>query len=43
MSIADEIKNSFKGGSALIKLIYVNIAVFLAVKLINTLIVLFVL
>ncbi len=38
MSIADEIKKSFKSGSALIKLIYVNIAVFLAVKLIGTLI-----
>lgn len=38
MSIADEIKKSFKSGSTLIKLIYVNIAVFLAVKLIGTLI-----
>ena len=36
MSIADEIKKSFKSGSALIKLIYVNLAVFLAVKLIGT-------
>lgn len=36
MSIVDEIKKSFKSGSALIKLIYVNIAVFLAVKLIGT-------
>ncbi|MBU8892036.1 MAG: rhomboid family intramembrane serine protease [Bacteroidales bacterium] len=36
MSIADEIKKSFKSGSALIKLIYINLAVFLAVKLIGT-------
>ncbi|MCK5169225.1 MAG: rhomboid family intramembrane serine protease [Bacteroidales bacterium] len=36
MSIIDEIKKSFKSGSALIKLIYINIAVFLAVKLIGT-------
>lgn len=36
MSIVDEIKKSFKSGSSLIKLIYVNIAVFLAVKLIGT-------
>lgn len=36
MSIVDEIKNSFKNGSSLIKIIYVNIAVFLAVKLIGT-------
>jgi len=36
MSIIDEIKRSFKSGSALIKLIYINIAVFLAVKLIGT-------
>ena len=36
MSIVDEVKKSFKSGSALIKLIYINIAVFLAVKLIGT-------
>ncbi len=36
MSIIDEIKKSFKSGSALIKLIYINIAVFLTVKLIGT-------
>jgi membrane associated rhomboid family serine protease len=36
MDIIDEIKKSFKSGSALIKLIYINIAVFLAVKLIGT-------
>ncbi len=36
MSIIDEIRKSFKSGSALIKLIYINIAVFLAVKLIGT-------
>ncbi|MDA3952927.1 MAG: rhomboid family intramembrane serine protease [Bacteroidales bacterium] len=36
MSIIDEVKKSFKSGSSLIKLIYVNIAVFLAVKLIGT-------
>ena len=35
MSIVDEIKKSFKSGSALTKLIYINIAVFLAVKLIG--------
>jgi len=35
MSIRDEIKTSFKSGNALIKLIYINIAVFLAVKLIG--------
>ena len=35
MSILDEIKKSFRGGSALIKLIYINLAVFLAVKLIG--------
>jgi len=34
MSIADEIKQSFKSGSTLTKLIYINLAVFLAVKLI---------
>lgn len=35
MSVIDEIKSSFKGGSALIKLLYINIAVFLAVKIIG--------
>jgi membrane associated rhomboid family serine protease len=35
MSVLDEIKASFKSGNALIKLIYINIAVFLAVKLIG--------
>lgn len=35
MSIVDDIKKTFKTGSTLIKLIYVNIAVFLAVKLIG--------
>jgi len=35
MSILDEIKKSFKGGSTLTKLIYINLAVFLAVKLIG--------
>ena len=35
MSIADEIKQSFKSGSTLTKLIYINLAVFLAVKLIG--------
>ncbi|OFX88348.1 MAG: rhomboid family intramembrane serine protease [Bacteroidetes bacterium GWF2_33_16] len=34
MSIADEIKQSFKSGSTLTKLIYINLAVFLTVKLI---------
>jgi len=33
MSVLDEIKASFKKGSALTKLIYINLAVFLAVKL----------
>lgn len=35
MSILDEIKKSFRSGSALTKLIYINLAVFLAVKLIG--------
>lgn len=35
MSIADEIKASFKSGSALTKIIYINLAVFLAVKLLG--------
>ncbi len=35
MGIADEIKKSFKSGNALIKLLYINIAVFLAVKIIG--------
>jgi membrane associated rhomboid family serine protease len=34
MSIADELKQSFKSGSTLTKLIYINLAVFLTVKLI---------
>ena len=35
MSIYDEIKGSFKSGSALTKLIYINLAVFLAVKIVS--------
>ena len=35
MGIFDEIKNSFKTGSALTKLIYINLAVFLAVKIVG--------
>lgn len=35
MSIFDEIKDSFKSGNALLKLIYINLAVFLAVKIIS--------
>ncbi len=35
MSILDEIKKSFRSGSALTKLIYINLTVFLAVKLIG--------
>jgi membrane associated rhomboid family serine protease len=35
MGIIDEIKNSFKSGNSLIKLIYINLAVFLAVKIIS--------
>ncbi len=35
MNILDEIKKSFKNGSALTKLIYLNLAVFLAVKLLG--------
>lgn len=35
MSVIDEIKSSFKSGSALIKLLYINIAVFLAVKIVG--------
>jgi membrane associated rhomboid family serine protease len=33
-SISDEIKNSFQKGTAVVKLIYVNLAVFVAVKLV---------
>ena len=33
MGIADDIKNSFKQGSAITKLIYINIGIFLAVRL----------
>ena len=35
MSIYDEIKGSFKSGSTLTKLIYINLAVFLAVKIVS--------
>src|SRR6056297_432589 len=35
MGIADELKQSFKSGSTLIKLLYINIAVFLAVKIVS--------
>ncbi|HKL09118.1 MAG TPA: rhomboid family intramembrane serine protease [Bacteroidales bacterium] len=35
MGIANEIKQSFKSGSTLIKLLYINIAVFLAVKIVS--------
>lgn len=35
MSIIDEIKQSFKNGNTLIKLIYLNLAVFLAVKIVT--------
>jgi len=35
MGIADEIKQSFKSGNNLIKLLYINIAVFLAVKIVG--------
>lgn len=35
MSIVDEIKGSFKSGSALTKLIYINLAVFLTVRIID--------
>jgi membrane associated rhomboid family serine protease len=35
MNIADEIKQSFNSGSTLTKLIYINLAVFLVVKLIS--------
>ena len=41
MTIIDEIKQSFKTGSVLTKLIYVNLAVFVAVKLIQVLLFLF--
>ena len=41
MNIADEIKKSFKSGSALTKLIYINLAVFLAVKIIGVIFFLF--
>jgi membrane associated rhomboid family serine protease len=37
MAIIDEIKESFKKGSVLTRLIYVNLAVFVAVKLIQVL------
>jgi len=35
MSIADEIKQTFKSGSSLIKLIYINLAVFLIVNIVE--------
>jgi len=35
MNIIDEIKQSYKNGSTLIKLIYLNLAVFLAVKIVT--------
>ena len=35
MGIADEIKESFKKGSVLTRLIYVNLAVFLFVRIVN--------
>jgi len=35
MSVYDEVKKSFKSGSSLIKLIYINLAVFLAVKIVG--------
>ena len=41
MSILDEIKSSFKSGSALIKLIYINLAVFLAVNIIGVIFTIF--
>lgn len=41
MSIADEIKHSFKTGSVLTRLIYINLAVFVAVKLLQVLFFLF--
>jgi membrane associated rhomboid family serine protease len=40
-SIADEIKDSFKQGTALLKLIYINLAVFVGVKLVYVLYFLF--
>lgn len=40
-SILDEIKLSFKEGSTLIKLIYVNLAVFLSIKIIQIFLILF--
>jgi membrane associated rhomboid family serine protease len=40
-SIADEIKDSFKQGTALVKLIYINLAVFVGVKLVYVLFFLF--
>jgi membrane associated rhomboid family serine protease len=41
MSIADEIKNSFKTGNALTKLIYINLAVFLLIQILYVLYFLF--
>jgi len=41
MSIVDEIKQSFKSGSSLIKLIYINLTIFLVVRLIDVFLKLF--
>jgi hypothetical protein len=35
MDVINELKRSFKSGNALTKLIYINLAVFLAVKIIE--------
>jgi len=35
MSLFDEIKESFRQGSALTQLIYINLAVFLVVRIVN--------
>lgn len=41
MGIADQIRETFKRGSSLIKLIYINVAVFLAIKILQVLAFLF--
>ena len=41
MAIADEIKSSFKSGSTLTRLIYINLGVFLLIQIINILLLLF--
>ena len=41
MKLADEIKASFKAGNNLIKLIYINIALFIAVQFVNVILFLF--